>query len=165
MVKIAINGFGRIGRTAFRAAMQRRDLQVVAVNDLLELPHLAYLLKHDSVHGPFGGEVALGHLHGRPLEVHLHLEGFRVNADEQLSFLHGVVVVHEDVEHLAGHARGDEGDVAIDVRVVGGNRVERGHHPGNQEVGGSREDNECTRGQEEALAPAVRRLSVPYRAA
>jgi glyceraldehyde 3-phosphate dehydrogenase len=51
MLKIGINGFGRIGRMAFRAALQRSDLQVVAVNDLLELPHLAYLLKHDSVHG------------------------------------------------------------------------------------------------------------------
>jgi glyceraldehyde 3-phosphate dehydrogenase len=53
MLKIGINGFGRIGRVAFRAAMERRDLQVVAVNDLLELPHLAYLLRHDSVHGRF----------------------------------------------------------------------------------------------------------------
>ncbi len=51
MIKIGINGFGRIGRMAFRAALQRSDVQVVAVNDLLELPHLAYLLKHDSVHG------------------------------------------------------------------------------------------------------------------
>jgi len=51
MIKIGINGFGRIGRMAFRAALQRTDVKVVAVNDLLELPHLAYLLKHDSVHG------------------------------------------------------------------------------------------------------------------
>ncbi len=51
MLKVGINGFGRIGRMAFRAALQRRDVEVVAVNDLLELPHLAYLLKHDSVHG------------------------------------------------------------------------------------------------------------------
>jgi glyceraldehyde 3-phosphate dehydrogenase len=53
MINIGINGFGRIGRVAFRAAMKRSDVQVVAVNDLLELPHLAYLLKHDSVHGRF----------------------------------------------------------------------------------------------------------------
>jgi glyceraldehyde 3-phosphate dehydrogenase len=51
MTRIGINGFGRIGRTAFRAALARDDVQVVAVNDLLELPHLAYLLAHDSVHG------------------------------------------------------------------------------------------------------------------
>jgi glyceraldehyde 3-phosphate dehydrogenase len=60
MIKIGINGFGRIGRMAFRAAMKRRDVQVVAVNDLLELPHLAYLLKHDSVHGKLGHPVATG---------------------------------------------------------------------------------------------------------
>jgi glyceraldehyde 3-phosphate dehydrogenase len=58
MIKIGINGFGRIGRMAFRAALERRDVQVVAVNDLLELPHLAYLLKHDSVHGKLGHAVA-----------------------------------------------------------------------------------------------------------
>jgi glyceraldehyde 3-phosphate dehydrogenase len=59
MIKIAINGFGRIGRTAFRAALQRSDVQVVAVNDLLELPQLAYLLKHDSVHGKLRQDVAV----------------------------------------------------------------------------------------------------------
>jgi glyceraldehyde 3-phosphate dehydrogenase len=59
MVKIGINGFGRIGRVAFRAALGRPDVQIVAVNDLLELPQLAYLLKHDSVHGRFPHEVAV----------------------------------------------------------------------------------------------------------
>lgn len=59
MIKIGINGFGRIGRVAFRAAMERDDVQVVAVNDLLELDQLAYLLKHDSVHGPFRHRVAV----------------------------------------------------------------------------------------------------------
>lgn len=53
MIRIAINGFGRIGRTALRAAVARTDVEVVAVNDLAELPHLAYLLAHDSVHGRF----------------------------------------------------------------------------------------------------------------
>ncbi|MFO0583296.1 MAG: type I glyceraldehyde-3-phosphate dehydrogenase [Anaeromyxobacter sp.] len=51
MVRIGINGFGRIGRMAFRAALARSDVEVVAVNDLLDLPHLAYLLRHDSVRG------------------------------------------------------------------------------------------------------------------
>ena len=59
MIKIGINGFGRIGRVAFRAAMERDDVEVVAVNDLLELGHLAYLLKHDSVHGPFRHDVTV----------------------------------------------------------------------------------------------------------
>ena len=59
MLTIGINGFGRIGRMAFRAALGRTDLQVVAVNDLLEPPHLAYLLKHDSVHGRLGHDVTV----------------------------------------------------------------------------------------------------------
>jgi len=59
MVTIGINGFGRIGRMAFRAAAQRTDVQVVALNDLLEPRQLAYLLKHDSVHGRFGHDVAV----------------------------------------------------------------------------------------------------------
>jgi len=59
MIKIGINGFGRIGRIAFRSAMTRSNVQVVAINDLLEVDYLAYLLKHDSVHGRFDGTVAV----------------------------------------------------------------------------------------------------------
>jgi glyceraldehyde 3-phosphate dehydrogenase len=55
--KIGINGFGRIGRIAFRIASQRKDIEIVAVNDLLDVDHLAYLLKYDSVHGRFPGKV------------------------------------------------------------------------------------------------------------
>jgi glyceraldehyde 3-phosphate dehydrogenase len=73
MIRIGINGFGRIGRMAFRAAMARQDVQVVAVNDLLELSHLAYLLKHDSVHGRFHHDVAVKDdqlvVDGRPIRV------------------------------------------------------------------------------------------------
>lgn len=57
MIKIGINGFGRIGRLAFRAAVNRKNIQVVAINDLLEVDYLAYLLKYDSVHGRFNGTV------------------------------------------------------------------------------------------------------------
>jgi len=56
-LKVGINGFGRIGRMVFRAAAQRDDIEIVAINDLLELDHLAYLLKYDSVHGNFKGMV------------------------------------------------------------------------------------------------------------
>ena len=55
--KIGINGFGRIGRIAFRIAMENKDVEVVGVNDLLDVEHLAYLLKYDSVHGQFKGTV------------------------------------------------------------------------------------------------------------
>jgi len=57
-IRIGINGFGRIGRMVFRAAMERDDIEIVAVNDLLPIDHLAYLLKYDSVHGGFAGEIA-----------------------------------------------------------------------------------------------------------
>jgi len=57
MIKVGINGFGRIGRLAFRVAMQRENVQVVAINDLLEVDYLAYMLKYDSVHGAFNGTV------------------------------------------------------------------------------------------------------------
>ncbi|WP_340077539.1 type I glyceraldehyde-3-phosphate dehydrogenase [Leptobacterium sp. I13] len=56
-VKIGINGFGRIGRLVFRATVKRANVEVVAINDLLDVEHLAYLLKYDSVHGKFEGTV------------------------------------------------------------------------------------------------------------
>jgi glyceraldehyde 3-phosphate dehydrogenase len=57
MIKVGINGFGRIGRMVFRAAVDRDDIEVVAINDLLDNDYLAYMLKYDSVHGRFKGEV------------------------------------------------------------------------------------------------------------
>jgi len=57
MIKIGINGFGRIGRLAFRIASQRENVQVVGINDLLDVDYLAYMLKFDSVHGRFDGDV------------------------------------------------------------------------------------------------------------
>ncbi len=59
MTKIGINGFGRIGRIAFRIAAQNDHVEIVAVNDLLDVEHLAYLLKYDSVHGKFDGSVVV----------------------------------------------------------------------------------------------------------
>ncbi|NQY06328.1 MAG: type I glyceraldehyde-3-phosphate dehydrogenase [Flavobacteriaceae bacterium] len=57
MIKIGINGFGRIGRLALRAAIQKDNVEIVAINDLLDVDYLAYLLKYDSVHGRFKGTV------------------------------------------------------------------------------------------------------------
>ena len=63
-LKLGINGFGRIGRIVFRATLNKPNVEIVAINDLLEVEHLAYLLKYDSVHGRFDGtiEVKDGHL-------------------------------------------------------------------------------------------------------
>ncbi|HLW49911.1 MAG TPA: type I glyceraldehyde-3-phosphate dehydrogenase [Sphingobacteriaceae bacterium] len=63
-MKIGINGFGRIGRLAFRVAIERKDVEIVGINDLVEPEYLAYMLKYDSTHGRFKGtvEVKDGHL-------------------------------------------------------------------------------------------------------
>ncbi len=56
-IRIGINGFGRIGRLVFRSAIKQNDITIVGINDLLDVNHLAYLLKYDSVHGRFDGTV------------------------------------------------------------------------------------------------------------
>lgn len=57
MIKVGINGFGRIGRLTFRSIIERNNIEVVAINDLSDVDYLAYLLKYDSVHGRFQGDV------------------------------------------------------------------------------------------------------------
>lgn len=60
MVKVGINGFGRIGRLVFRASIERKDVQVVAINDpFVDLDYMVYMLKYDSVHGRFKGDVSV----------------------------------------------------------------------------------------------------------
>jgi len=72
-MKIGINGFGRIGRLAFRAAIERPDVEIVGINDLVEPDYMAYMLKYDSTHGPFKGTIAVegGHLvvNGKTIRV------------------------------------------------------------------------------------------------
>jgi glyceraldehyde 3-phosphate dehydrogenase len=63
MIKLGINGFGRIGRLAFRTAINRKNFQIVGINDLLDIHHLAYLLKYDSVHGKFKGVIEVHENH------------------------------------------------------------------------------------------------------
>ncbi|QTF08304.1 glyceraldehyde-3-phosphate dehydrogenase [Brenneria izadpanahii] len=72
-IKVGINGFGRIGRIVFRAAQERSDIEIVAINDLLDANYMAYMLKYDSTHGRFNGtvEVKDGHLvvNGKTIRV------------------------------------------------------------------------------------------------
>ncbi|WBA58883.1 glyceraldehyde-3-phosphate dehydrogenase [Providencia sp. 21OH12SH02B-Prov] len=72
-IKVGINGFGRIGRIVFRAAQERSDIEIVAINDLLDADYMAYMLKYDSTHGRFNGtvEVKDGHLvvNGKKIRV------------------------------------------------------------------------------------------------
>lgn len=56
--KIAINGFGRIGRLVFREGLKRKEIEFVGINDLITPDYMAYMLKYDTVHGPFDGEVS-----------------------------------------------------------------------------------------------------------
>lgn len=76
MIKVGINGFGRIGRIAFRNAVTRDNLEVVAINDLLDVDYLAYLLRYDSVHGRFNGTVEVKNgmlvVNGKSIRVTAH---------------------------------------------------------------------------------------------
>ncbi|HBQ56347.1 MAG TPA: type I glyceraldehyde-3-phosphate dehydrogenase, partial [Porphyromonadaceae bacterium] len=73
MIKVGINGFGRIGRLVFRAAQTRDDIQVVGINDLLDVNYIAYMLKYDTIHGQFTGTIDVkdGHLvvNGKTIRV------------------------------------------------------------------------------------------------
>jgi len=85
-MKIGINGFGRIGRLAFRAAMERPDLEVVGINDLVEPDYMAYMLKYDSTHGQFKGTIAVegGHLvvNGKTIRVTAEKDPANLKWDE-----------------------------------------------------------------------------------
>ena len=76
-LKLGINGFGRIGRLVFRESFNRDNVEVVAINDLLEVDHLAYLLKYDSVHGRFQGDVEV-----RDGELYVNGKHIRVTAEK-----------------------------------------------------------------------------------
>lgn len=59
-VKVGINGFGRIGRLVFRASLDRNDVEVVGINDpFINLEYMVYMLRYDSIHGQFKGDIAI----------------------------------------------------------------------------------------------------------
>ncbi len=72
-IRVGINGFGRIGRFVFRAACERDDIEIVGINDLIDVDYMAYMLKYDSTHGRFKGDVKVedGHLvvNGKKIRV------------------------------------------------------------------------------------------------
>ena len=85
-INIGINGFGRIGRLVFRSAINNDDFNVVSVNDLLDINHLAYLLKYDSVHGPFEGSVEVSEnklvINGKPIKITAERDPDNINWSE-----------------------------------------------------------------------------------
>lgn len=86
MIKIGINGFGRIGSLVFRSAMDIPNMEVVAINDLIAIDYIAYLLKYDSVHGRFRGSVAIDGntlvVNGKPIRVSSEKDPSRLKWDE-----------------------------------------------------------------------------------
>ena len=117
-IKVGINGFGRIGRLVFRESVLRNDIEVVAINDLLELNHLAYLLKYDSVHGRFNGEVEI-----KDSQLYVNGKHIRITAERDPQNLKwnevGVDIVAEctgiftTLEMAQSHIKGGAKKVAI----------------------------------------------------
>lgn len=85
-IKVGINGFGRIGRIVFRAAQERHDIEVVAINDLLNVEYIAYMLRYDSTHGSFNGtiEVKDGDLvvNGHTIRISLEKDPINIKWNE-----------------------------------------------------------------------------------
>ena len=85
-INIGINGFGRIGRLVLRSAINNDDFNLVSVNDLLDINHLAYLLKYDSVHGPFDGSVEVSEnklvINGKPIKITAERDPNNINWSE-----------------------------------------------------------------------------------
>ncbi|MDM1073733.1 type I glyceraldehyde-3-phosphate dehydrogenase [Empedobacter brevis] len=85
-IKIGINGFGRIGSLVFGVAIEREDIEIVGINDLVEVDYLAYMLKYDSVHGKFNGEIKVedGHLivNGQKIRVTAEKDPANLKWDE-----------------------------------------------------------------------------------
>lgn len=117
-VKLGINGFGRIGRIVFRETINRDNVEVVAINDLLDVDHLAYLLKYDSVHGRFKGSVEV-----KDGKLYVNDKHIRVTAEKDPSVLKwdevGAEVVADctgiftDLEKAQAHIKGGAKKVII----------------------------------------------------
>lgn len=82
-IRIGINGFGRIGRCVFRAAIEQGDVEIVGINDLLDVDYMAYMLKYDSTHGRFKGSVSVDGSHlivnGKKIRVTAHKDPAALN--------------------------------------------------------------------------------------
>ena len=78
MIRVGINGFGRIGRIAFRTITNRKNVEIVAINDVLKIDHLAYLLKYDSVHGKFKGTIEV-----RDEELIINGKSIRITSEKK----------------------------------------------------------------------------------
>ncbi len=114
MIKVGINGFGRIGSLAFRSIINRKNIEVVAINDLLSVDHLAYLLKYDSVHGKFNGSVETTEnaliVNGKVIRVtsqrnHELVKWGDLNVDFVIEYTGNFTNKHQAELHLKGGAK------------------------------------------------------------
>ncbi|MED5318924.1 MAG: glyceraldehyde 3-phosphate dehydrogenase NAD-binding domain-containing protein, partial [Bacteroidota bacterium] len=124
MKRIAINGFGRIGRLAFRQLVSRSAFQVVVINDLTDVETLAHLLKYDSIHGLFPGDVAVsnGNLVVNGQEIQITAE--RNPADlpwgaSQVDLVVESTGVFADAEKASAHLTAGAGKVIISAPAKG----------------------------------------------
>ena len=118
MIKIGINGFGRIGRIAFRVATQRKNVQVVAINDLLEVDYLAYMLKYDSVHGQFDGDIEVKNgklvVNGNEIRITAERNPENLKWDEVgADYVLECTGIFKSLEKAALHIKGGAKKVAI----------------------------------------------------
>ncbi len=113
-IKIGINGFGRIGRLAFRSAINRNDVEVVGVNDLIGVDYMAYMLKYDSTHGKFDGSVEVKGdklvVNGNPIRVTAEKDPSNLNwgdvGAEYVLECTGIFLTKETAQkHIAGGAK------------------------------------------------------------
>ncbi|MGV8992677.1 MAG: type I glyceraldehyde-3-phosphate dehydrogenase [Flavobacterium sp.] len=111
-VQLGINGFGRIGRLVLRETFDRNDAEVVAINDLLAVDHLAYLLKYDSVHGRFNGKVEV-----KDDKLYVNDKHIRTTAEKDPTLLKWDEVGVEIVLECTGHFTTKE---TANAHIIGG---------------------------------------------
>lgn len=119
MIKIGINGFGRIGRLAFRSAMERENVQVVGINDLLDVDYLAYMLQYDSVHGAFKGTVEVKDsktliVNGNPIRITSERNPTELKWDEiEAEYVLECTGIFKTIEEASLHIKGGAKKVVI----------------------------------------------------
>ena len=117
-LKIGINGFGRIGRLAFRIASKNNNVEVVAINDLLDVNHLAYLLKYDSVHGKFDGNVEVNDgqliVDGKNIRITSERNPEEINwAGENVDIVLECTGIFKELDNANGHIKAGAKKVVI----------------------------------------------------
>ena len=117
-IKLGINGFGRIGRIVFRETFNRNNVEVVAINDLLDVNHLAYLLKYDSVHGRFNGKVEVKdgqlYVNDKPIRVTAEKDPSHLKWDEvEVEIVADCTGIFTTLEKAQAHIEGGAKKVVI----------------------------------------------------